>query len=76
MCPRVYLRSHAYPWWAVDLGAALVVYGVLFTNIADVHGKALGYLVASKTRGPQGSRSHGHRTLRGTQTCTKLTRFI
>jgi len=46
----VYLRSHAYPWWAVDLGAALVVYGVLFTNRADGWGKALGYILASKTK--------------------------
>jgi len=26
------------PWWAVDLGAALAVVGVLFTNRADAWG--------------------------------------
>jgi len=69
-------NMHDDPWWAVDLGAALVVFGVLFTNRADNWGKAIGYIVASKTRRPRGSRSHGHRTLQGTQMCTKLTSFI
>ena len=27
--------TEADPWWAVDLGAALAVLGVLFTNRAD-----------------------------------------
>ena len=70
-------NRHDKPWWAVDLGVALVVYGVLFTNRADNWGKALGYIVASRTRRPRGSsRSHGHRTLQKTQMCTKLTSFI
>jgi len=28
-------NTEADPWWAVDLGAALAVLGVLFTNRAD-----------------------------------------
>ena len=29
------------PWWAVDLGAAIAVVGVLFTNRGDNHGNVL-----------------------------------
>ena len=38
-------KLHDHPWWAVDLGAALVVYGVLFTSRAEGGGKALGYIL-------------------------------
>jgi len=31
----VHSHSENNPWWAVDLGAALAVVGVLFTNRAD-----------------------------------------
>jgi len=31
----------ANPWWAVDLGAALYVIGVLFTNRADGCGNVI-----------------------------------
>jgi len=30
-----YSNIHDHPWWAVDLGAALAVLGVLFTNRGD-----------------------------------------
>ena len=31
-------KVHDNPWWAVDLGAALAVVGVLFTNRGDRYG--------------------------------------
>jgi len=31
-------HHHANPWWAVDLGAALVVFGVLLTSRAENYG--------------------------------------
>jgi len=41
--PRSCVHSHpeVNPWWAVDLGAALAVVGVLFTNRAENHGNVL-----------------------------------
>ena len=36
-------NTHANPWWAVDLGAALVVVGVLFTNRAEAFGNLSSY---------------------------------
>jgi len=33
--------AEANPWWAVDLGTALAVAGVLFTNRADCCGNVL-----------------------------------
>jgi len=40
----VHSEWHANPWWAVDLGAALYVIGVLFTNRAEGFGNVDLYL--------------------------------
>jgi len=34
----VYTESQTDPWWAVDLGAAVAVLGILFTNRAESDG--------------------------------------
>jgi len=41
----VYTNYEVDPWWAVDLGAALAVVGVLFTNRADGLGNYLTHRV-------------------------------
>jgi len=39
----VHTEFQADPWWAVDLGVALAVVGVLFTNRAENWGNAFVY---------------------------------
>ena len=41
----VLTKHEVDPWWAVDLGAALAVVGVLFTNRADGNGNCLTHRV-------------------------------
>ena len=41
----VHTLYEADPWWAVDLGAALAVVGVLFTNRAEGYGNYLTHRV-------------------------------
>ena len=38
----IHTQNEQHPWWAVDLGVALAVVGVLFTNRAENFGNVFG----------------------------------
>jgi len=45
----VAFQQHANPWWGVDIGAALVVVGVLFTNRAENYGSVQRHFITARS---------------------------